>query len=256
MSGAELQKELAALDKKEKLLHKQFKEIQWGNQGKINALYKVPNSDELTRALRQEIDDLAAALKEFKTANKAYVRSLVEIPKADRAKFQTQFSPRFAKNHEKAVNKSLANLEAVTHRNAIPNKTLEFDSATAFKPGERPSSYYSARNKTVHLYGKDTNAKTVAHEVAHWLEDMNPKYLKQATELLHSRTARSGLTELGRPYPPSEKYYPTLKGKPKWINNYMGKIYGDYSNPHATEILSMGVEMYATDPVKLAVRDP
>jgi hypothetical protein len=99
----------------------------------------------------------------------------------------------------------------------------------------------------------------VVHELGHWLEDGASFIRAKAYDFYERRTAGEKLQRLstvtGRGYSSNER-----TRLDKFIEPYMGKDYmsrwGKKNYRYATEILSMGLEMFYKDPYRLASEDP
>ncbi len=94
--------------------------------------------------------------------------------------------------------------------------------------------------------------RVAVHELGHHIEFRNPEVKRRAGEFLDRRTAGEDARPLAditnnSNYRPGE-----IAQSDKFINPYMGKRYNDGS----TEIVSMGLEYFHTDPLKLAKDDP
>jgi len=94
-------------------------------------------------------------------------------------------------------------------------------------------------------------AKAVIHELGHTLEAKDPLIHSMTSDFRRSRIqgerAEQLRTVTGKAYGESEYTY-----KDDFIDPYMGKNY----NGGQTEILSMGLELFYTNPVKFAREDP
>lgn len=104
-------------------------------------------------------------------------------------------------------------------------------------------------------YATDTNialapsdkAWVVIHELGHILERQAPGVLDKALAFYDRRTAGEALAPIGGNYDTSE-----VTRRDRFIDPYMGKDY----NRTATEVVSMGVQLLATAPERLATEDP
>lgn len=105
---------------------------------------------------------------------------------------------------------------------------------------------------TVHL-DKYSGKSTYAHEMGHYLEDKDPWVHQKALEFYERRTKGEQASALGDRYAGHE-----VARRDKFIDPYVGKDYGVYSNGkrYATEVISMGLQHYYTDPVGFAKADP
>jgi hypothetical protein len=115
--------------------------------------------------------------------------------------------------------------------------------------GKRFSAYYS--NGTVHLRPYD-DAKTVVHELGHWLEEKVEEIHNRALDFLQDRTAGEDAQKLAY-LTGNTNYDPWEMAKPDaFFHPYVGKMYG----ARATEVISMGIEEYYSNPVEFAQNDP
>ena len=120
-----------------------------------------------------------------------------------------------------------------------------------FKSTGQQRSFFDPADSTVNMYAK-APARTVVHELGHWLEEVNPDIHAKAVSFLERRTQGESDKWLGSGYAKHE-----TARRDKFLSHYMGKIYknrnGDY---YATEIVSMGLEYMHSDPYTLAKDDP
>jgi hypothetical protein len=96
-----------------------------------------------------------------------------------------------------------------------------------------------------------SNARTVVHELGHWLEDNDPRIKAEAFRFFAQRTqgeaSKSLRSTTGLSYR-SDEYTKT----DQFLDAYMGKTYGQ----RATELISMGLEWMFAKPVEFATKDP
>lgn len=117
-------------------------------------------------------------------------------------------------------------------------------------PGRNRRSFY--RDGEGVFMGTD-NPQTVVHELGHWLEHGNPDLYDQTQKFHARRTAGEPIQKLRDIYPKSGYDSWETARADQYINAYMGKEYGRQGS---SEILSMGLEMFYADPLKLARKDP
>jgi len=110
---------------------------------------------------------------------------------------------------------------------------------------ENGRASYNGSSRTVKVTNTD-KASITLHEMGHHLEKNNPMVGKAARRFLSKRTS-SETAKSDRFYNKSEKFK-----KDNFIDSYMGRIYKSGS----TEIISMGLEMFYDNPLKLAKKDP
>lgn len=100
-------------------------------------------------------------------------------------------------------------------------------------------------------------ARSVVHELGHALEQYDPGIRSMVVNFYKRRTANSPVDTLFGELKIGHLDFSEYTKPDKFVDKYMGKTYGreDISFGHnmfATEILSMGLEMFYTNPVKLA----
>ena len=96
----------------------------------------------------------------------------------------------------------------------------------------------------------------VVHELGHWLEHNDPTVLRKAIAFYERRT-KGEVEQPLRKLDKGKKYTPDEKAKPDcFIDPYMGKVYRDEKGTiQATEIISMGLQLFYEDPGALATQD-
>lgn len=100
--------------------------------------------------------------------------------------------------------------------------------------------------------GAMNSTRTTVHELGHWLEAADYRAKELAGRFLDRRTAGEPIQKMAD-LAPGGGYQPDEIARPdKFINPYVGKVYGDRS----TEILSMGIERMWDDPAGFAKADP
>ena len=93
---------------------------------------------------------------------------------------------------------------------------------------------------------------TYFHESGHILENQNPKILQAANDFHARRTAGDKVERLADLFPGWGYRWDEKTKKDKFDQPYTGKLYPN----HSTEVVSMGIEHLATDPVLFKKRDP
>ena len=103
---------------------------------------------------------------------------------------------------------------------------------------------------TAHLDNRVDGA--TAHEMGHWLEDVNPGVRDAVRAFLDRRTAGETDIPLGAGYKPWEVTRPDQFRDP-----YVGKQYRTQAGKYySTEVLPMGLEWFYNDPLGFAREDP
>lgn len=121
------------------------------------------------------------------------------------------------------------------------------------KSGSRASC--SLEKESINLT-KYSGVSTWVHEMGHWLEKTNPTVFTKALLFREERTAGEASRWLGsltgiRGYGRDE-----VAKKDNFVEPYMGKVYSRFGQHYATEITSMGLQMFYENPAKLAREDP
>ncbi len=106
-------------------------------------------------------------------------------------------------------------------------------------------SYYD--DGTIHVAVTGVRGeKTVAHELGHLLEERGQGIQAKATDFYNRRTAGEKEEWLGDAYDKAER-----TRRDKFLDPYMGVKYAD-----GTELISMGMELLYSNPLKLLRQDP
>ena len=103
------------------------------------------------------------------------------------------------------------------------------------------------KDGTLYMRFDDSEVERWCHELGHWIEWSNPELQRKCKEFLDYRTEGKPLVRFKNEGQDIYKEHEVYKdgGFPE---KYCGYIYSDVSNPNATEILSMGLEMLSLDP--------
>jgi hypothetical protein len=159
------------------------------------------------------------------------------------AKFEAKIAGKFDGKRKSSIDEGVGFFKNIVGRQLPDNASVNI------KPGGRGRSNYDQKGNINFATGR--TAKTVIHELGHWLEDIDPEAHKKVLEFYDRRTANEPLLRLGRPYARHEK-----TRRDKFLDPYMGKEYKDLrGNRYGTEIVSMGVEYLYANPFKLAMED-
>lgn len=110
---------------------------------------------------------------------------------------------------------------------------------------------YARDNKIYMSAYSDT--KTVVHEMGHVIESADPLIHRMTMEFYQKRTQGEATEPLSAVT--GNQYYKAdeVTRKDKFIDPYMGKHYSDGG---ASEIISMGLQLFYEDPIKFARQDP
>ena len=118
------------------------------------------------------------------------------------------------------------------------------------------SAQRSSEGRGIIHMGKSADTGTVVHEMGHWLEEMLPGLHSQALDFLDRRTVGERSISLRKATGNSRYSIDEVTKVDKFLDPYMGKQYSGFQGRHATEIISMGLEMLYRDPVGFAKGDP
>lgn len=165
----------------------------------------------------------------------------------------------------KIVDNNMDNINAATDfvgRIVAPEYLSKLTPYTVDDPkGQRANvttRYMDEGPVTVMRLEPDEEAKYIAHELGHVIEDQVPSIKENAIIYYKDRTSGSDI-ELLRDVTKNNYGVDEICKKDNFIDAYMGKFYGsDYSKitPSSTELVSMGIQMLYTDPKKLIDEDP
>ena len=116
----------------------------------------------------------------------------------------------------------------------------------------------------IYINRSSTRRSTVVHELGHILEDRDPFIGAAVKDFYTRRAGNEAVKKLNDIAWFEETKYPTIRIyadseigiKDKFIDEYMGKLYGNPGKPYATEILSMGLQLFFENPTRLMREDP
>jgi len=113
----------------------------------------------------------------------------------------------------------------------------------------------SCGGRTVNL-STTASVRTVVHELGHWLEHTSQYVKDKAFEFYNRRTQGEATVKLSQAT--GNKAYKSneVSKLDKFTHPYMGKVYLHKGKQYATEIISMGLQLFYQDPVSLAEQDP
>lgn len=136
-------------------------------------------------------------------------------------------------------------------RRLIGKGWLDGEEVRFWAIGDRERAYYEKGEVNVQT---KASAGIVVHELGHWLEDSSPKIFNEVTKFLQRRTKGEKavpLKQFNKRYDADEETRPD-----KFLDPYMGKVYETNGKRKASEVVSMGLELFYNDPAKLAEKDP
>ncbi len=160
-------------------------------------------------------------------------------PVAELGQVAVSVEPAAQNSTLKIANKALARVGQLVDQGVAPETVATHVLARGERSFQRAGQMYMAAGSG---FG-DT-----IHEFGHVIEYGNPAVRQAAQRFLADRTAGQAATSLqGLGYDPGEVARPDT-----FFDPYVGKVYGS----GATEVVSMGLQRYANDPLDFAVTDP
>ncbi len=141
-------------------------------------------------------------------------------------------------------------VESLVDKDMVPDYELSFKNYETENGNGR--SYYTNFSKCITLYDEaQYDISTIAHEMGHFIEYNTPGVKKICKEFLDARTVGEEPQKLKKLT--NLKYQDNEYCRPdKFFDPYCGKIYPDGS----TEILSMGIQVMAENPLLFNKQDP
>jgi len=190
---------------------------------------------------RDKLNNATASLNAYKKKELGEFRRITALDPSKRGSINHTAGPSLTKLADESVDLLLS----VAHKDLLPAVAVNF----LHKAGR---AHYSKALRSVRI-NKGSGVRTGVHELGHWMEMHNPATLQK---LIDFRTRRAG-TEQPRKLSAitgNKNYDATeIAIEDKFLNAYMGKVYpGDL----ASEILTMGLEMYLYEPGEFATKDP
>jgi hypothetical protein len=199
------------------------------------------------RAKRIQVED-RKLVDQLRSADADLQRSILQVDNP--AKFTAVFDHNMTATDKLSVGGALMQASRMTSTKGLDGRpiAIRVDKgvrayATDFGPDFRQSGEIVLANDA---------HRVAAHEFGHHIEFRNPEVKRRATEFLDRRTAGETARPLAEITNNSNYRAGEVAQSDKFINPYMGKRYNDGS----TEIISMGLEYFFSDPLKLAKDDP
>lgn len=240
LSAAEARKQLAAI---EASYRQQRKQLANDLAAKARRAAEVTGPraqvliDEVTR-LRSEYEQLdGRQLKEM--------RRLLEVKEP--VAFDLEFAKGVGAQVKAVVQEGVAQFQRLVSSDFIKDLklTVHQTKGRAFQRGQE-----------IHISPKN-DVGTVVHEIGHWLEQHAPDILKKIVDFHEQRTKGDAEERLDKLFP-GHGYKPAeTTRKDNYLHAYMGKTYRNVlGKVLATEQVSMGLEWFVRDPLKLVQHDP
>lgn len=247
---------------------------------KVNPAQYEANTREFVEELKQLQQEQQEAIKELgelqTSTGKAAVLKALEVPEQDRMRILPNFDRFYpATDKQQAKAKEAAEfLSKITQHNRHNPKEatvpvyFHYESQSRFRAFYRREGYENG----VHIASNES-VPVIVHEMGHHLEylikgQQGNNLLKASNEFRAARIKKSGSKDVflrekfGRRYADTEVGNPDdfekLWGKDNTKAYYAGRDYSkEISGPEIpTEVLTLGVETLAEDPITFARKDP
>ena len=194
---------------------------------------------------RLEREIIALDRTEFEMEERILTRYRQALEQETSATFTVVKARGLGRRERRAIDEGVEQFGRFVGAGKVDGRTITFYQAV-------DRSHYDTRGG-IHLVG---GVETVIHELGHWLEESSPGILQKVLDFYTRRTQGDMLERLmdlrpGWGHPPDE-----VAKRDRWANPYMGRWYADQGAQVATELLSMGLELFYKDPRWLADKDP
>lgn len=214
----------------------------WDREGKDKEVYQqYKEQDSLLYAKYWDAEGRKG--REDRRVRRERKEKANELLKVDKQSNPTIKSYTNTTSGTKTVENGVALFRDSVDASACPTNEINF------YDDERDRAYFRSGWNEVHIEPHDSRS-VVVHEMGHWLEYNNREARHMVKRFLRERTAGEQAKKLKevehRGYGDDE-----YCKKDKFFHPYCGKIYQNGS----TEILSMGLQEYTTDPIKFAKKD-
>lgn len=238
-------------------LEAEYKDLMAEYTGLMNKSYNIGGTlteEEAARLaiVKQQRLDHLAAMSAAQEAARLEAETLVARQRAllyvsDPASVRVLGTKNALNRHKDGIDEfnKLVSSGTIGNRRNFPYQNVEIHSRLS----NTGRSYYDNRGG---VFMQQDSDRVVVHELGHWWEDQNYEAHKAVLEFLDRRTAGESPQWLGPGYGRQEVARPD-----NFIRAYMGKDYVDrQGNRYATEVVSMGLEYFHSDPHTLATQDP
>jgi len=228
----------------------------------INNLRESPTEKKLDKRMRdltsrmgtaenkaeiyQGIRDINAKRREIEKIRQQRSMDITRVESPSRGKIGKR---KGEKLHEKTINDGMEGFNSLVHDNPFVG-TVDVNGLPL---GGRAN--YNLQNQ-ININAMDSRSVFI-HEMGHYLEDVDPNVLGLSKKFLERRTAGESAMSMGDATGNPNYSSGEITKKDRFQNPYIGKIYkSKWGVTVATEIMSMGLQMFYEDPAKLARLDP
>jgi len=243
-------------------IREQLAELEQANQGEIDELrreekevqdqvndiyqrYRYTYDKDKLRGLLKELEPLTARQQEVTRALYVAKQAYRDLLYVDRpSAFRVKWLSRFTGQRKADITTGVEQFRRIMGKGTVDAATVQLRAAG------RGRSSAGWDGKTLNLT-TSAGSRTTIHEMGHWLEFNDPEVNEKAVEFYKRRTEGETDEWLGDNYSRRE-----LTKRDRFLDPYMGKTYSRKGQIANTELVSMGLEYYWDEPVKLAKEDP
>lgn len=167
------------------------------------------------------------------------------------AKIKVEYASKFAKSDAR---QAAVETGAAEFGRLVDASLVRFP--LAVKKGGSGRSFFSPVSNDINMT-TSAGVATVVHEMGHWLEHNNETVRRAVREFYRARTEGESVVDLRRATGNVNYRGDERTRVDRFIEPYMGKVYSNRDGEiYATEILSMGLELFYKSPARLAAEDP
>jgi len=230
-------------------------------------------SDPDVIAMREEIDQHDANLSDMWDEHQALGKEqralengareatmkVLEVPKDQQAKVQLRTKD---PTIEKTAQKGLDIFNRLYGRGTMDGTAVTVDTHNRSRAGYDPLVLGGTGRILLYSSGpgiltSTSSATSMLHEMGHWLEERDHGVFQKAKAFLLSRTQKDPAQKMADLKPDRGYAEYEITRPDRFIDPYVGRAYVEPGVGHyATEIVSMGMELFFTDPGQFARDDP
>jgi len=211
---------------------------------------------KVDRQIKKNEGDSKQLLDQILKQDDTVRRNILMVDKPGSVKLD--FSGNTSSDRQREIELATADAMKFTSTTGLNGKTINFRQVkdprayAVDRPGENPFVKGRFDSGDIGLHETISGNRTIVHEVGHHIEFRNPEVKARANAFLDRRTAGETPRPLAEITNNKNYHESETAAADRFISAYMGKRYDDGS----TEIISMGLEYFYSDPLKLAKDDP
>jgi hypothetical protein len=214
--------------------------------------------------LKKQEDAIIQKIRDLAKTRDTAMRKVVQAPAGDRGKLTIRFGDNYSKAERKSFAAAVKEFEKLVGTRTMgtgptwSDKNLgvvEIKKARDYAGTLVSRSYADLTWRAIHMGTLDGGV--VVHELGHVLEGIDPEVHRKALAFLDARRGTEALRKLSEITGINSYDATELAWEDKFIDPYMGKNYESHvAGRYATEIVSMGIEAFYRNPLRLAAKDP